>query len=225
MPLQFLHAKGLHIDNLSSTAALKMTHFNWSQLRYLYAAFNLKHLLKPMQEKLSFPMGHTFYGTPCCYRIHPEEVFLFTLCRLATGMRQVRVVDSYLGGDKNRWTYAYPWMLMYLDKRYANIIGHQSLAHFFDDFLHLRHTIEMYIQCNHRRELADGTMTIVPGLNFMPWDVCVFIDDMIKKILTLFSGPCGDYEGAVRKSEYTDAQQTFYSGYVKDHEIKGETIF
>jgi hypothetical protein len=68
-PLQFLRKKGLHIDNLSDTAALKMTRFNWSQLRCLYAAFDLEGLLKPMQEKLSFLTGCTFYGTPCCYRM------------------------------------------------------------------------------------------------------------------------------------------------------------
>jgi hypothetical protein len=101
-------------------------------------------------------------------------------------MMQVHIVDTYLGGDKNRWTYAYPWMLKYLDKRYANIIGHQGLACFVNDFLHFRRAIEMYVQRNHRHELVDGTMRIIPGLNFMPWDVFRFIDDMINKILTPF---------------------------------------
>jgi hypothetical protein len=68
-------------------------------------------------------------------------------------------------------------------------------------------------------------MTIVPGINFMPWDIFGFIDDAIDRISTPFSGPCGDYEGAVRKAKYADAQQAFYSGYIKDHGIKVETIF
>jgi hypothetical protein len=137
----------------------------------------------------------------------------------------VCIVDTYLGGDKNRWTYAYPWMLKYLDKRYANIIGHQGLTRFVDDFPRFRRAIEMYVQRDHRRKLVGETMTIVPGLNFMLWDVFGFIDHTFNKISTPFSGPCGDYEGAPRKSEYADAQQAFYSGYVKDHEIKVETIF
>ncbi len=66
-PLQFSRAKGLCIDDLSNTAVLKMTRFNWSQLGHLYTAFNLEGLLEPMQEKLSLLMGHAFYGTPCCY--------------------------------------------------------------------------------------------------------------------------------------------------------------
>ncbi len=43
--------------------------------------------------------------------------------------------------------------------------------------------------------------------------------------MTPFSGPRGDYGGTACKAEYADAQQAFYSGYVKDHGIKVETIF
>jgi hypothetical protein len=68
-------------------------------------------------------------------------------------------------------------------------------------------------------------MTIVPGLNFMPWDMYGLIDDTINKILTPFSGLRDDYVGAIHKAEYTDAKQAFNSGYVKDHGIKVETIF
>jgi hypothetical protein len=63
-PLQFLHMKGLSIDNLSDTAALKMTHVNWCQLRCLYAAFDLKGLLKLMQEKLSFLTQKSLMALP-----------------------------------------------------------------------------------------------------------------------------------------------------------------
>ena len=201
-----------------------MTRFNWSQLRRLYAAFDLEGLLEPMEDRLSILTGHFTNGTPCCYRIHPAEVFLFTLCRLVTGMTQVHIVDTYFGGDKNRWVYAYPWMLRYIDTRYANVIGHQGLTRFADDFPRFKRAIEEYVQRDHQRELVNGTMTIVPGINFMPWDVFGFIDDSMDRILTPFSGPRGDYEGAARKAEYADAQQAFYSGYIKDHGIKVETI-
>jgi hypothetical protein len=113
----------------------------------------------------------------------------------------------------------------YLNERYANIIGHQGLARLGNDFPRFRYTIEMYVQHNHRHGLVDGTMTIVPGLNFMPWDEFRFIDNMIDKISSPFSGPRGNYEDAARKAEYADAQQPFYSGYVKDHGIKADTIF
>jgi hypothetical protein len=107
---------------------LQITHFNWSQLRLLYAAFNLEGQLKPMQDKLFLLTGHIYNGTPCCYQIHLEEVFLYTLCKLATGLTQVQIVDMYIDRNTNQWTYAYnSWMLKYLDKRYVNSVGHQGL--------------------------------------------------------------------------------------------------
>jgi hypothetical protein len=130
-PLQFTRAKGLLIDDLSNTAALKMTRFNWYHLHCLYTAFDLEGRLEPMKDKLAFLTRHKKNSNPCYYRIHPEEVFLFTRCRLATGFSNVHIVDSYISGDTNYWTYAYPWMLKYLDKRYLNIIGHQGLTCFF----------------------------------------------------------------------------------------------
>ncbi len=48
-PLQFSYAKNLRINNISNTAALKMTHFSRSQLHCLYKAFDLKVQLDPMQ--------------------------------------------------------------------------------------------------------------------------------------------------------------------------------
>ena len=223
-PLLLTRPKGLRIDDLCDISAYKMTHFYHGQLCRLYAAFDLESQLGPMQDKLSFPTGHITNGTPCCYRIHPEEVFLFTLCRLATGWTQVHIVDTYFGGDKNRWTHAYTWMLKYIDDRYAHVIGHQGLTRFVDDFPLFKRAIERYVQRDHQRELVDGTMTIVPGLNHLPWDVFGFIDDSIDKISTPCSGPRGDYEGAARKPEYADAQQAFYSGYTKAHGIKIESI-
>ena len=116
-------------------------------------------------------------------------------------------------------------MLKYLNQRYINIIGHQGLARYVDEFPAYRCMIQQYVQRNHQRELIDGTMMIVPGINFMPWDIFGFIDDTIDRILTPFSGPCGNYEGAAHRAEYADAQQTFYSCQVNDHGIKVETFF
>ncbi len=78
-----------------------MTRFNWSQLRCLYAAFNLEGQLKPMQDKLLFPIGYVYNGTPCCYQIHLEEVFLYALCRLAAGLTRVRIVNMYISSNTN----------------------------------------------------------------------------------------------------------------------------
>ncbi len=131
-------------------------------------------------------------------------------------------MDLYVGGNTNWWTYAYSWMLKYLDQ---SVVGHQGLAHYVDNFLSYRCMIQQYVQHNHQRELIDRMMTIVPGINFMPCVVFGFIDDSIDQILTPFSGPRGNYEGAAHKAEYADAQQAFYSSYIKNHKIKVEIIF
>ncbi len=92
-PLKYTRARNLRIDDLSDMAALKMTHFNHSQLRRLYELFDLESQLEPMSDKLAIPTGFNVNGTPCRYRIHPEEVYLFMLCKVATGMTQVNIVE------------------------------------------------------------------------------------------------------------------------------------
>ncbi len=121
-----------------------------------------------MQDKLFFLMGHVYNGTPCFYRIYPEDVILYTLFRLAIGRTQVQIVDMYIGGNTNQWTYVYSWMMKYLDQRYINIVSHQGLTCFIDDFLCFRHAIQQYVQRNHQCKLIDKAMAIVPGINFMP---------------------------------------------------------
>ena len=130
------------------------------------------------------------------------------------------IMDTYFGGDNNRWSYGYPWMLCYLDKKYRNIIGHQGLTRFVGDFCLFHKAIEEYVQRNHPHKLVDGIMTIVPSIKFIPWDVFAFINDSIDHISTPFSGPRRDYEGAVRKAEYANVQQA-----IKTHRIKIEIVF
>ena len=84
-----------------------MTHFRQSQLRHLYARFDLAALAAGVGMTIPIFTGHTYY------RIHPEEVLLFTLTKLATGLSNHMIVDTYFGGDYNRWTYGYPlWWLV-----------------------------------------------------------------------------------------------------------------
>jgi len=108
-----------------------MTHFFHGQLRRLHTAFDLEgYLLQLNVEMLSFYTGYTSprSGSQCCYRIHPGEVFLFTMTKVATGLSNQRIVAMYIVGNYARWSYAYPWMLKYLDERYRDIIGHRGLT-------------------------------------------------------------------------------------------------
>jgi hypothetical protein len=175
---QYTRSKNLRIANLKDVQALKMTHLSQSQLRRLYAHFSLAALAAGAGTMIPIFTGHTYY------RIHPEEVFLFTLTKLATGMSNHMIVDTYFGGDYNCWSYGYPWMLCYLNKRYKNIVGHQGLTLFVMDFPWFHRAIEEYVQRDHLCKLVDGTMRIVPSINFMPWDIFTFIDDSINHIST-----------------------------------------
>ena len=56
-PLQFTCAKGLRIDDLSNTATLKLTCFNWCQLHRPYAALDLEGQLDPMQDTHAARLG------------------------------------------------------------------------------------------------------------------------------------------------------------------------
>ncbi len=55
-----------------------------------------------------------------------------------------------------------------------------------NNFQCFKQAIEQYVHRNHQCKLVDGTMTIVPGLNIMQWDMFRFIDDSIDCISTPF---------------------------------------
>jgi len=184
-PQQYTRSKNLRIADLNDVQALKMTHLSQSQLRHLYTHFGLATLAAGVGTTIPIFTGHIYY------RIHPEEVFLFTLAKLATGLTNIMIVDTYFGGDSNRWTCGFPWMLHYLDKRYKHIAGHQGLTLFVGDFPRFHRAVEEYVQRDHLRELVDGTMTIVPGINFLLWDVFAFIDDCMIASPPPFLGRAG----------------------------------
>lgn len=62
------------------------------------------------------------------------------------------------------------------------------------------------------------------GLDFLPVDICIFIDCSIDQIRRPLSGPNGNYKGASRKEGYDEVQRAFYTGYKKYHGIKVETV-
>ena len=137
-----------------------------------------------------------------CYRIDPEELFLYSLTRLKTGMSQEMIVDHYFGGDYSRWSYGHHWMMLYLDRRYASILGHEGILHYLPLFGEFWDAVEAYCQKDRLYVDHQGNQTLVPGLNELPFSICGFIDDTIDSILVPFSGPDGDYQGAPRWPQY-----------------------
>lgn len=152
-----------------------MAQFYHGPLHHLYEEFDLDGYLQSIDEELiPLEMGHFVDGYQTRYLIHPEELFLFTLTKLATGRTNSSIVDGFFGGDYTRWSYGYRWMLIlkYInDRYYANVIGHQGLARYVHDFPQFHCAIERYVQKDRNVKNEDGTYTVTPGLEFLPFDV------------------------------------------------------
>ena len=110
--------------------AIKMTGFNIFQLSKLFQLFGLRDFVHAHHETvLLIGTGHFDVNTGAekCYRIDPEELLLYSLTRIKTGMTQEAIIDNYFGGDYARWTHGHRWLMLYLDMCYATIIGHEGI--------------------------------------------------------------------------------------------------
>ena len=114
--------------------------------------------------------------------------------------------------------------MLYLDRCYASILGHEGILHYRPLFGEFWDAIEAYCQEDRLYIDHQGNQTLVPGLNELPFSICGFIDDTIDSILIPFSGPDGDYEGAPCQPQYIYAQELVYLGYKKVHGHKMESF-
>ena len=232
LPKTFTRGKNLRIDDLSDPVAHEMTHFYTGQLKRLYKAFDFEGFVESLNDPTNLGMIPFYTGkfrrnSPNRYLIHPEEVFLFTMTKIATGWKNKAVVNMYFGAGVVKWSKAFPWALCYLDNRYRNILGYQGMTRYVHKFPKYRLRIEQYVKKDMKRENpgVDNGYTVFPGLNRMPFNIIGFIDNTIDKCSVPHSGPRGDYAGAARKVDYDDAQQAVYSGYKRLHGIKNETVY
>ena len=86
--------------------------------------------------------------------------------------------------------------MLYLNSRYASILGHQGILRYLPLFGEFRDAIEKYCQKDRLYYDHRDNATLVPGLSELPFNICGFIDNTINQILVQFSGPAGDYKGA-----------------------------
>ena len=57
------------------------------------------------------------------HMVHPEEGFLFMLCKSCTGQMNQSLADQYFGQYYFRVGLTYIWMLKYTDSQYEDVIG------------------------------------------------------------------------------------------------------
>jgi hypothetical protein len=134
------------------------------------------------------------------------------MTRMKSGLPHVAMCKDIFGGSPKRWSPAWGYMLVYLDTRYMNIIGHQGLIRFLDDFPSFYEAIQQKVMRDELHHNHDNTAVEFEGLHLLPFDIFGFVDGSIEKSSRPFSGPDGDYVGAPRKSQYYRTQRAFYTG-------------
>ena len=207
----------IKIDDLSDMEAHKMTHFYQNELKCIYQCFGMENYVLTHGDGIHICVStasDAHPGRKNHYKFDPEEIFLYTLSRIATGLPSTTIIDMYFGGTYSRWGYGYRFMLDYIDQRYASILGHQGLLRFTDKFPDFHRCIEHYCQRDHIQYDANNNPEIVPGLNHLPpeYNIFGFIDDTIDQICTPYSGPAGDFIGAPHKAQYMTAKRAVYTG-------------
>ena len=157
---QFRPRQHLRIGSIpDDMTATKMTAYNVSQLRRLYAMFVLDEYCAAHHEtEIRIATGAvTPAGVRKCYVFHPEELFLYVLTRIKTGKTDEQLCDDYFGGDYSRWCLGYRWLILYLDERYKDIIGLQGILRFLPDFMRFGDATERF--CQKDRVYFDTTAT------------------------------------------------------------------
>ena len=92
-----------HVQLLSlmdDMTAKNMTSFSVRELQQLYNNFGLHEFVMAHNETdLSIGTDKWRNGRELCYRIHPEELFLYVLTRCKTGMTSEKVIHMFFRGD------------------------------------------------------------------------------------------------------------------------------
>jgi hypothetical protein len=210
--------QNIRIDSWTEQECYDFTSFTGDQLRRIFGLFGLAQLAAQTDGYIRVFTGHGYY------RFDPEEIFLFMLTKCRTGKSNRELCDLVFGGSSSRWSFGYPWILVYLDTRYARTISHEKLRDFVDEFPVFYDAINRFIQKPTVHHFTDGSAEECDGLIFLPFSIFGFIDCSIDRISRPFSGPDGDYIGAPRKAMHHAAQRSVYTGYKKCHGIKVETV-
>jgi hypothetical protein len=116
-------------------------------------------------------------------------------------------------------------MIFYLSNQSSSIIGHKGILCFLPLCGEFWNAIEVYCQKDYFYIDHHGAAILVPGMDELTFNICGFIDNMVNLILVPYSGPAGDFEGALHRPQYILVQESVFSGHKKVHGHKMETVF
>ena len=198
------------IDSFTEYEALTFTNFRKVELRRIFDCFGF---------------GYGNIRVSCYenddYLFHGQELFLFGLVKMATGLDTSKLCHLFFGGAPRRWSSGYKWFLTTLyEKYYPRVLGMEGLVRETSNFGYYAQKIcnrfnqeRFYINNNtYEREDIEST-TLPPHL----FNIFSFIDGSITETYTHGTGPNGDYIGSMRKNDDDDLQRAIYSGYKKLH--------
>jgi len=195
------------------------TRFTVDELRILNDLFGLPNVVRIPAGRQRGPHAH-------CYEFTKEELLIYTLMKQALGETHTGLCDSRIGGDSRRWSAGYRWFLLYLNRRYDNILAANSIYRWVHLFPEFADAIER--KCGLQRTFTDsnGIQHEIPGVLWPPgtFPYVGFVDCSMFKTYTPGTGPIGDYIDAPRRPDCYDIQRTVYSGYKKFHGIKVLTV-
>jgi hypothetical protein len=158
------------------------------------------------------------------YNFDPKELFLFTMTKVKFGYGNTALCKLIFGSHASWWSYGYPWILEYLDRRYDRTISHKKLRDYVDKFPLFYQAINKFVQKTSVHHFHNGKAVERQGLSFLPWSIFGFIDCSINWISWPMSGPDGDYVGAPRRPLGNVAQRAVYTGYKKCYGLKVVTV-
>jgi len=220
-----LPRQDVRFDTWSYHRCYSKTSFRKDQLKRIYKQFGLKEIADANDGVISVYKGtDKRTGRPLYYNFHPEELFLFFMTKCRHGYTNKELCDDIFGGDQSRWSYGWPWIVHYLDIRYQDIIGHQGLARFVDDFPRFHEAIQQKAMKDKPQHRHNNTGLIHPGLRFLPFDAFAWVDCTIFRCRVANTGPDGDYIGAPRKEGAFFSNRALYTKWKKLHGSKLETV-
>ena len=68
------------------------------------------------------------------------------MTRMKKGLPHTDMCNLIFGGSPIRWSTAWRWILFNLHHRYRNIIGHQGLIRYLDEFRRIFNAIQQKVQ-------------------------------------------------------------------------------
>lgn len=184
------------------------TRFEKNDLIEIYARFNIPN-------ELNIPAGGGTF-----YQFTGEEVFLFALTKMATGLDNVNMCLNIFGGSPGRWSPAFKGFVIYITDRYRNLISIQGLERVVDKFPAFARTICR--KYNSAPEVFDSQSNtyVSRAETFIDEDdytVFCIHDGRYQRTSVPGTGPDGDFEDGNRRNNAYIMQAAVYTGYKSLH--------